>query len=162
MLEKGMREDLFYRLSGVQIKVPPLRERKEDIPLLTEHFIKLYNREMQARIEGVTPEVLEIFNTYHWPGNIREFRNVIESAFNFITTQIICMDDLPDFIKNNSSQPANGSGDLNEVLETCEKDFILEQAKGKRSLTELADSINISKQSLNYKIKKYNIDIKLI
>jgi len=160
MRERRMREDLFYRLSCIQIKVPPLRERKEDIPHLTEHFIELYNREMQSQIEGVTSEVLELFTAYPWPGNIREFKNVIESAFNFTTTRVICKDDLPDFIKNNLNRPDKDSENLNEALEAFERDFILRQAKGKKSLTELADSIWISRQVLNYKLKKYNLDLK--
>ncbi len=80
--DQTLREDLFYRLGSVQLRVPPLRERREDICQLTDYFIGLYNQRMQSDIKGVGEEVRDLFETYHWPGNVRELRGVIESGFN--------------------------------------------------------------------------------
>src|SRR5262249_9490058 len=74
------RLDLYYRLSVIQIDLPPLRERGDDALLLGEHYIKIFNEKLRKRISGVTPEVAEIFRRYRWPGNVRELRNVIERA----------------------------------------------------------------------------------
>ncbi len=79
--QRKLREDLYYRLSVFPIELPPLRERKEDIPLLVEHFIKMFNRETTKKVEGVEEDVINILMDYNWPGNIRELRNVIERAF---------------------------------------------------------------------------------
>lgn len=160
--ENRIRKDLFYRLSSIQIKVPPLRERKEDIGALTEHFIKYYNLEMKCKINGITDEVLKTFYDYNWPGNVREFKNVIESGFNFASSNIIKLKDLPDFINNKNSLEEeyiniSSQNSLNIFLEICEKKFILEKSKQIDSLSHLADKLGISRQSLNYKIKKYNL-----
>ncbi|HHU70252.1 MAG TPA: sigma 54-interacting transcriptional regulator [Thermoanaerobacterales bacterium] len=161
LVNNTIREDLYYRLSSIQIKVPPLRDRKSDIEELTEHFIQIYNREIHTNIEGVSDEVLEVFKNYHWPGNVREFKNVIESAFNFACSNIIEKEDLPETllekpIKVNDLCAYEGDN-LVEALEVYEKNFILYKAKGVDSLSELADKLQISKQTLNYKIKKYNL-----
>ena len=130
-----------------------------DIVDLTEHFVKYYNHEMHKNIEGVSDEVLKIFKEYHWPGNVREFKNVIEGAFNFSTSNVIEKKDLPDFLGSTPHTESHSSyenHDLNEALELFEKDFILNKASdGVKSLSELADKLGISRQALSYKIKKY-------
>lgn len=160
--ENRIREDLFYRLSSIQIKVPALSERKSDIIDLTTHFISLYNKEMKANIEGVSDEVLKVFNDYHWPGNVREFKNVIESAFNFASSNTIKIGDLPESLMEKPEITSNISlyeaNSLNESLEEYERNFILQKSKNTKTLSELADNLKISKQTLNYKIKKYNLD----
>ncbi len=159
--ENRIRKDLFYRLSSIQIEVPPLRRRKEDIEDLLVHFIKQYNYEMRLNIKGVTDDVLQVFYKYDWPGNIREFKNVIESGFNFASRDIIELRDLPDFINRESKDreisSASSDNSLNKFLELSEKNFILDKAKGTNSLSELAGKLDISRQSLNYKINKYNL-----
>lgn len=160
--ENRIRKDLFYRLSSIQIKVPALRDRKTDIVDLTNHFINLYNREMKSNIIGVSNEVLEIFNQYDWPGNIREFKNVIESAFNFASSNIINIIDLPDSIMEKSDITDDihiyEDCSLNKAMENYEKEFILHQSKNMKSLSKLADKLEISRQTLNYKIKKYDLN----
>lgn len=159
LLNNTIREDLYYKLSSILIKVPPLRNRMSDIVDLTEHFVKYYNHEMHKNIEGVSDEVLKIFKEYHWPGNVREFKNVIEGAFNFSTSNVIEKKDLPDFLGSTPHTESHSSyenHDLNEALELFEKDFILNKASdGVKSLSELADKLGISRQALSYKIKKY-------
>ena len=158
-----MRSDLFYRLSSIQIKVPALREHKSDIEVLTRHFVNYYNREMKMQIEGVSDAVLAVFHQYDWPGNVREFKNVIESAFNFGASSVIRIEDLPDDIRRLPSlSPSPESHDtqeigLKEAMDRCEKAFIEKKAASARNLTALADTLNISKQTLNYKLRKYNI-----
>ena len=147
LVNNTIREDLYYRLSSIQIKVPPLRDRKSDIEELTEHFIQIYNREIHTNIEGVSDEVLEVFKNYHSPGNVREFKNVIESAFNFACSNIIEKEDLPETllekpIKVNDLCAYEGDN-LVEALEVYEKNFILYKAKGVDSLSELADKLQL-------------------
>ena len=89
-IEKGaFREDLFYRLNVVPIVVPPLRERREDIPLLIRHFMKLHAEEQGLRIKEVTPEAMNVFQQYEWPGNIRELRNLIERLMIMVPGNVI-------------------------------------------------------------------------
>lgn len=160
--ENRIRKDLYYRLSSIQIESPPLRERKEDIDDLIDHFIRNYNYEFGMNIKGVSPDVLESFYKYDWPGNIREFKNVIESGFIFSSHNIIRIEDLPDFIHNRHSieeerEDISYDLSLNNFMKKSEKDFILDKSKGASSLSELADKLEISRQNLNYKLKKYDL-----
>ena len=90
------REDLYYRLNVIPVTLPPLRERKSDIPLLTRHFVERFNREKKQNIEGVSPEVLKYFMRYHWPGNVRELENIIERLVILKGKGIIEQKDLPE------------------------------------------------------------------
>ncbi len=101
-----LREDLFYRLNVVSIHLPPLRERREDIPLLVEHFRHLFNRAYKKQVEGLHPQVWEIFRTYAWPGNIRELKHVLEHAFVQCKDSTITPDDLPADIRETSGAAA--------------------------------------------------------
>jgi len=89
------REDLYYRLNVVPISVPPLRDRRDDIPLLVAHFIRRYNAEMSKRIEGLSPEAMAVLHDYPWPGNVRELQNIIERLVGLVDTPIIGINDLP-------------------------------------------------------------------
>lgn len=91
----SLRSDLFFRLGVVQFFVPPLRERKEDLKPLTEHFISYYNSRMNRQVMGVDEDVRRVFENYPWPGNVREFRNVMESAFNMAEGEYIALSDIP-------------------------------------------------------------------
>ena len=93
-----LRPDLFYRLGSVTIDVPDLRDRLDDLPLLTDYFISLYNTSMHKHITGVSKEVMEIFKIYAWPGNVREFRNIIEGAFNLCDDSVIDVGSLPSYL----------------------------------------------------------------
>lgn len=174
--ENRMRRDLYYRLSGIEIEAPSLRSRKSDIEELANHFIKLYNSEMNKNIRKISPEVIELFNEYDWPGNVREFKNIIESAFNFSSTSVITKDDIPKIVKKVSEmkklpdieQPAPESGSsslyyedsLKTATENFEKSFITVKSKKASNLSKLADLMQISRQTLNYKLKKYELEIR--
>lgn len=168
--ENKIKEDLFYRLSSILINVPSLKDRKSDISILTDYFIDFYNHEMNMNIKGVTDEVKDILYKYSWPGNTREFKNTIEGAFNFSTSNFITKEDLPEYIQEscnyldyekniNISKDINNISSLSDAISEFEKQFILSKSKGVRSLSHLADILQISRQTLNYKIKKYKLNI---
>ena len=170
--ENNLREDLFYRLSVVYIQLPPLRKRKDDIPVLVDYFIKKYNQKFSKNIKRVDDKVMNTFSTYKWPGNVRELQHVIESAFNMLQTEKeIKFEDLPQYIKerlesvdisvaglNCNSVQGDELPPLEEVMENIEIKLIkkaLEHSRG--NISEAARSLSISRQSLQYKMKKYNI-----
>ena len=169
--EGKLREDLFYRLSVVQLNVPPLRERHEDLLLLTDYFIKEYNSQMKKDIMGLDEEAETILKAYTWPGNVRELRNVIEGAFNVASNRFIRRRDLPEYLLDRvggmSEQIFNPSGrpmpkidqgfSLDKELEEFEKAIILQALNKAKNYTDAAELLGISKQSLNYKMKKYMI-----
>ena len=97
--EKEFREDLYYRLNVINIKMPPLRDRKEDIPLLLKHFVEKYNKKENRQIKGISPEVEKEFYNYNWPGNVRELENVIERAITLTTEDIISLNVILPLVK---------------------------------------------------------------
>ena len=166
------REDLYYRLNVMPIFLPPLRERKEDIPSLVHHFIEKFNLEHGLHIEGIAPETLDTLKKFHWPGNIRELENAIEHAFVVETSSQISYFSLPEYIRKNSrSQKVLSAGkiegaavttedlDWEKGKESFEKAFIVQALKtnaGRINLT--AEQANIPKNTLLRKIKKYQIN----
>lgn len=158
-----IRNDLFYRISTVQLEIPPLRERILDVEVLTKYYISYYNKEMNKNILGISDEVLKLFMEYSWPGNVRELKNIIEGAYNFTSANVIKIDDLPDYIKSSKDSIIDNSihlnQSLNNAIDNFEKSYILSIAKNSKSLSSLADELKISRQTLNYKIKKYAIKL---
>jgi DNA-binding NtrC family response regulator len=151
------REDLYYRLSVVPIQLPPLRSRKEDIPLLVDHFLKLFSRRIKRPVPVVSADALETLMEYSWPGNIRELEHTIERVLILEDTDIIRPRDLPAFISQRQ-------GDFQMFyeeplsLEELEKRyirFILRKTKGKK--TAAADILGINRKTLSMKIKKYGL-----
>ncbi|MGB9803525.1 sigma-54 interaction domain-containing protein [Desulfofundulus sp.] len=166
-----LREDLFYRLNVISLTIPPLRERKEDIPLLTEHFIKLYNRQLGKKVRGVSPEVMELFMNYRWPGNVRELKSIIESTMNFIEGEIIEVKDLPQncnyFSPGEEQSPEYSSKvklpPLGEAVENFEKNLILKAISvANGNYAEAARLLKVPRQTLHNKIKKYGLTKKFI
>ncbi|OAA85788.1 sigma-54 interaction domain-containing protein [Clostridium coskatii] len=164
IVENKLREDLFYRIGVIQINLPDLKDRKNDIELLCDHFIKEYNNKMGKSIKGIDSSVKNIFKNYKWPGNVRELKNVIESAFNLTYKDIITVEDLPDYIfsiKNNHPEITNltmSEKSLTELVQDYEKSIIQNAIKNTTSTTAAAKMLKISRQALNYKLSKYNID----
>lgn len=163
-IKEGMlREDLFYRLSVVQINIPSLKERRKDVKLLTNYFIDEYNRQMNRRVIGINEKVEEIFNSYSWPGNVRELKNVIEGAFNLISGNLIQEKDLPDYLQNRDIRYEDrienniGKVPLNIMVESFETRIIELALKKSNSMVEAAKLLKISKQLLKYKIDKYGL-----
>ncbi|GHH99058.1 sigma-54-dependent Fis family transcriptional regulator [Neobacillus kokaensis] len=161
--EKRLREDLYYRLGVVQIDLPCLSERKEDIQVLLTNFIDFYNNHMNIYISGAEPEVMECFNAYSWPGNIRELKNAVETAYNNALSDKITLDDIPKRIKEYRRAPDNTQKDrkiysLKEAVEKFEKEIIVKElslTNGK--ITAAAKGLGLSKQLLKYKMDKYQL-----
>ncbi|MFP4564382.1 MAG: sigma-54-dependent transcriptional regulator [Spirochaetia bacterium] len=158
-IEKGnFREDLYYRLNVVNIHVPPLRERKEDIPLLLASFLKEFAEENQRNIEGIDPKALNILYNYSWPGNIRELRNCIESAVVLCKGHVITPNDLPPSVQTEQDENYIKIS-LGTSLAEAEKEIIrstLHFKEGNKSKT--ADVLGIGRKTLHRKINEYNLD----
>ncbi|MDD4363333.1 MAG: sigma-54 dependent transcriptional regulator [Atribacterota bacterium] len=154
---KKFREDLYYRLHVFQITIPPLRERKEDIPLLVSHFIQKYNQILNKRIGDISPTALTSLLSYSFPGNVRELENIIERAM-IMCSQNIIEQDLLFFYDTAGTSLTNNHSSLS--LKEMEKEMIkkqLQENKGNRTRT--AKILGISRRSLHSKIKEYHIDI---
>jgi two-component system, NtrC family, response regulator len=164
--EGRFREDLFFRLNVVHLTLPPLRERREDIRLLVEHFLEKYRSERSAAtpILGVSAEVERLFYDYTWPGNVRELENVIERAMVMCTDTMIRLEDLPqdfrDHVTDNLSLSSIApDAKLYETLAQVEKEMIVRAMKRADYVqTRAAEILGIGKSGLNQKIKKYQLD----
>lgn len=164
-VKKGeFREDLFYRINVVPIIIPPLRERREDIPLLIEHFIKKFNTENQKNVKGVTVEALESMINYDWPGNVRELENLIERVVALTGNEYIQPDELPipftSFSKSNGLKESVLSGKISftKAEEEFEREIILDALrKTKFVQSHAAELLGISRRILKYKMDKLGI-----
>ena len=161
----SLRSDLFFRLGVVQFFVPPLRERKEDLKPLTEHFISYYNSRMNRQVMGVDEDVRRVFENYPWPGNVREFRNVMESAFNMAEGEYIALSDIPEtlavfsFTRGNAAFPEAGKS-LTSMMSEYEKEIIQQTLRNSASLSQASSMLKMTRQAVKYKIEKYGIDYK--
>ncbi|MGA8830618.1 MAG: sigma 54-interacting transcriptional regulator, partial [Desulfomonilaceae bacterium] len=157
------REDLFYRLNVVPIQLPPLRERKEDIPLLTEHFLKIYNEKNGRHLKGFHPRALDAMMRYSWPGNIRELENVVERAVILTRDEYVSLPELPESIARAVENPIPGMNRdgvrPGTTIREIEKELILvtlEHNDGNR--TRSAAELGITRRTLQNKLKEYGID----
>lgn len=166
--KKLLREDLYYRLNVISFAIPPLRERKEDIPVLTEHFIALYNRQLKKNVKGVSKEVMDFFLGYPWPGNVRELKSTIESIMNFIEGELIEVKDLPlkgesYFFAPKRARLFEADNDyyfppLEEAIENFEKNLITKAVnRCNGNCAEAARLLKVPRQTLHNKIKKYGL-----
>jgi two-component system, NtrC family, response regulator HydG len=148
------REDLYYRLKVVEIRLPAIRNRLEDIPLLTDHFLKKFNKKFNKQITGVSADVQKMFMDYHWPGNVRELEHALEHAFILCRQNIITIDHLPGNLKNLTQaamcRPASGKRD-----ETAEIIRALEKAGGNKA--KAARLLGIDRKTLYRKMEKHNL-----
>jgi len=163
--EGKFREDLFYRLNVITIDLPPLRQRKEDIPLLANFFLHRYSQENQRPIRRLTPEALRPLLTYSWPGNVRELENVIERAVVLSSDVNIGPGLLPDLIVGRAAAfPAlehRADASLFDIMEDCERHIIIDMLdKCNWNQTEAAERFRVPLSTLNQKIKRLNIEIK--
>ncbi|MEZ4269755.1 MAG: sigma-54 dependent transcriptional regulator [Myxococcota bacterium] len=162
------REDLYYRLNVIRLEIPPLRERREDIPLIARHFLKRFATEMDRPIEDFAPETTELLLAYDFPGNVRELENIVERAVTFETTRAVTPDSLPPTVASGDTRlrglaaeltvPPEGM-DLEGLLAELERGLLiqgLERTGGNR--TEAAKLLRISFRSLRYKLDKYDIN----
>ncbi len=175
-LAKGLlRSDLFYRLNVVNLYLPPLGQRKEDIPLLTSHFIEKFNHMFGMKIIGISPTALACLMNYHWPGNIRELSHAIESTYNMmeLECEIIEVDHLPAYFMGNHQQqrlplfdPTRWKDNfdcllysrLTDKVKQMEKETITDALVFHQyNITLTAQALGIKRQALQYKLNRYGI-----
>lgn len=161
------REDLYYRIHVIQLHIPPLKDRLDDVPLLCSHFINKINRKTSKNIISVSQEVIKRFQQYHWPGNIRQLENVLERAFYFCQSNLIQLEHLPkemNLLDAPASPPLSKKTDSNftinrkQSISQTEREIVLQALKkchGNR--TKAAEILGISRTTLYQKMKKYQI-----
>jgi DNA-binding NtrC family response regulator len=163
--EGKFREDLFYRLNVITIDLPPLRQRREDIPLLVDHFLKKYSEENERPVRRIATESLRPLVNYTWPGNVRELENTIERAVVLSTGNEITVDLLPDQIAGRGTPlpmiEHRPDASLFDILEECERRIITDMLeKCSWNQTEAAERFRVPLSTLNQKIKRLNIEIR--
>jgi len=185
--KERFREDLYYRLNVIPVHLPPLRERREDIPLLAMNFLAKYSEENKRPIQGITPEAMELLLRYHWPGNVRELENAIERAVALGTAAVLAPDSLPDQIRDHrpettdprpqttdlrlgaeeqglrsevwSLKSSPGGVDLDAIVSRVERDLILDALRQAGGVQKRAAQIlGLSFESFRYRMKKHGID----
>jgi len=156
-VESGrFREDLFYRLNVIEINLPPLRERKEDIPALVKHFIDQYNADNNKAVEGITDEGLEVLTQYDWPGNIRELENYIERAVVVSRSLVLGMVDFPQKLTAGPTGRDDPGIHLGMTVHEMERRLIMKTLEGcKGNRTEAATLLGISTRTLRNKLHEY-------
>jgi two-component system nitrogen regulation response regulator NtrX len=164
-IKKGnFREDLYYRLNVIPIDVPSLRERKEDIPLLADNFLKEFSKEDIKIKKEIAKEAMSYLIKYNWPGNVRELRNIIERLVIMTPKRVITKDDLPELIKTKHDDGKDGDFyDIDSFKEArlfFEKEFLIRKLiENKYNISKTADAIGMERTNIYRKIKTYNINI---
>ncbi len=166
--EGRFREDLYYRINVIPIQLPALRERREDIPLIAEHFLEKFRQQMGKPLVGISGAAMEVLQRYHWPGNIRELENVVERAVALERTPAILPESLPAQVQSGSTAAAAGSADLaalpeggfdlEQHVQSVERRYLaqaLERAGGVQ--VRAAELLGMSFRSFRYYAKKYNL-----
>jgi transcriptional regulator with PAS, ATPase and Fis domain len=156
--QKTFREDLFYRLSVVPIHLPPLRERKDDIPPLVDHFIRQFNRGRKKPLTAVSPAAMEVLMKYHWPGNVRELGNAMERAAILEGDEVITPSSLPGLFPAMGAIAVPAGLPQLASLQEVEKEYIasiLKETKGNR--TQAAKILGIDRKTLYQKLKKIHV-----
>lgn len=160
-VESGtFRDDLYYRLNVVVMNIPPLRERKDDIPVLVEHFIRYFSHENGKEIEGVSSEAMDILLKYNYPGNVRELENIIERSAVVARDPIITVRDLPftDVSSHHFSDYKKEPGPMKDSVETLERQMIEDaMEKAQHHQSRAAEMLGITERTLRYKLKKYGL-----
>jgi transcriptional regulator with PAS, ATPase and Fis domain len=164
--EKKFREDLFYRINVIPVHLPPLRERKVDIPILANHFLTKFTKSTRKTVDRIVPEAMEYLLKYSWPGNVRELENLIEMIVVLKEEGNIEVADLPDKIAMSSPQLHEINGiditddglDLNALIDSFEKDLLaraLEKAGGAKN--KAAKLLNLNRTTFVEKLKRFKI-----
>jgi len=153
------REDLYYRINVFPIFVPPLRDRRNDIPSLVDHFIEKFNKRNNSKIIRITTSALNMLMVYRWPGNIRELENCIERACILSKDYVIHSYDLPPSLQTADSTNTKASGGLTYTVEQVEKQLIREAlVSSKGNIAKAADELKVTERMLGIRLKKYDID----
>jgi transcriptional regulator with PAS, ATPase and Fis domain len=154
----NFREDLYYRLNVVEIPLPTLQERKDDIPLLAQHFLKKYSRELNRPVQGITGEAMGALISFEWKGQVRELENIIERAVLLGDSEFITLDDLPGSIRESDGNFNYDSDSLEDAVQTFEKHHILSMLKrtdGNKA--EAARLLGIDPSTLYRKMERMGI-----
>lgn len=169
----NIRSDLYYRLSTVTIRIPPLSQRIDDIPILSNFFINKYKSEFRSSVKKIDPFLIDSFRNYNWPGNVRELEHVIESAMNMIDSdeEILKQNHLSTYLqqrilsidtcdkKNSPNFIFSNEKKLHVILDDVERQVIIERlSKNQGNITQTAEDLGIFRQALQYRIKKYKIE----
>ncbi len=156
---RQLRRDLYYRLNVISFQIPKLKDRKDDIPILTKFFIDKFNKKFGKQVKGVSQEVLDIFKTYKWDGNVRELEHLIEGIMSIKDIKIIQVKDLPYKVQQcKDDKTYCHDRPLNQVLEETEKELINSALrKTDNNITKTAELLQIPRQTLQYRIKKLGI-----
>jgi transcriptional regulator with PAS, ATPase and Fis domain len=163
LVEKGQfREDLYYRLNVVQIKLPSLSEREDDIPLLVQHFVQKYSQQMNKLVRGVDNQAMYALINYHWKGEIRELENAIERALIFVNSDMITLSDLPENVRRSTFNDSDTSiQSLDEALKIFEKKYITKVLKLYDYDKDIvAKILNISTSTLYRRMQEFDIEFK--
>jgi two-component system NtrC family response regulator len=163
MVKEGkFREDLYYRLNVVVMSIPPLRERKEDIPVLIDHFLGRFAGENGKDIVGISSEARDLLMKYDYPGNVRELENILERAVVIARNEVLSLEDLPFreemMVASPGVMPEDGEGKLRSAMENLEKQMIQDaMEKTGDHQTRAAEMLGLSERMLRYKLKKYGL-----
>jgi len=163
--QNQFREDLFHRLNVVQFCPPPLRERREDIPLLADHFLRIFSSSMNRQISRTSPEAQQRLMSHNWPGNVRELRNVIERAVILESTDEIQPRSLPDFhletrLRKGELPSVSGNQSIDDAMGNFERELIMQTLDQHRyNLTKTAEHLKISRHALRYRMQRLNIHV---
>jgi two-component system response regulator PilR (NtrC family) len=163
--EGRFREDLYYRINVIPIALPPLRERREDIPLLADHFLARYSEQMNKRLAGVSHDAMDLLVRYDWPGNVRELENAIERAVALELTPMILPDSLPPAMRAEGPRPGaapdpmpEAGFDLEAHVQKIERGYIAEALRRAGGVqVKAAELVGMSFRSFRYYVKKYNL-----
>ena len=154
--EKLFREDLYYRINVINLHLPPLRERHDDLKILAHFLLAKFATKMNKRVTGFSNEVIELFSSYNWPGNIRELENLIQSAVLLTDSEIIKLHDLPRLSQIKSANTSNHKS-LKQTLKQAEKDAIASALELNQDKKKVAHALDISLSTLYEKIKEYQL-----
>ena len=162
--ENRFREDLFYRINVINVHLPPLRERREDIPLLADHFVRRYREQMGKSVTGISGDAMALLEAYRWPGNIRELENVIERAVALERTPVVLPDSLPPPVRGEAPKPdasvvlPDEGFSLEAHVEQIERAYLAEALRRAGSVqSRAAEILGMSFRSFRYYAKKYDI-----
>ncbi len=164
MVSKGkFREDLYYRLNVVPIEIPPLRERKEDIQLLVDNFVKIFNKSLNKNVKYIDKKFMDKLLKYDFPGNIRELQNIIERAMNLCLNNTLTDENFNingNITLNNNKNNDSGILSLQDIVEDAERCAIQKAVDEYKSLRKVGKVLGVSHTTVMNKIKKYGINCK--
>jgi two-component system response regulator HydG len=161
--DNKFREDLYFRIKGVTLRIPPLRERREDIPLLLEHFLKTFVKEHKKEIESITSSARSLLTNYYWPGNVRELRNCVETMVVLSDSKILDVDSIPEEIRSQSSEtPVTAIVPLTNLAGKSLQELEIEHIRNTLKLTQgnreqAANILGIAPRTLYRKLKEYDL-----